>query len=55
MSTWDDFSTNEKVAWLKARLARIESAVGTLSDQIDEVSKAVKTLEKQQREQRDKK
>ena len=52
MSAWDDFSANEKVAWLKARLVRIESAVGTLSDQIDEISKAVKSLEKQQRDKK---
>jgi hypothetical protein len=46
MSAWNDFSDREKLEWLRARLAQIESSLGSLTRHVDEIGDAVKELEK---------
>jgi hypothetical protein len=48
MSPWNDFSDKEKLEWLRARVAKIESALGDLAHHVDEIGAAVKELEKKQ-------
>jgi hypothetical protein len=48
MSPWDDFSDKEKLIWLSARMAQMESALGALTRHVNEIGAAVKELEKKQ-------
>jgi hypothetical protein len=49
MSTWNDFSEKEKLEWLRARLAQVESSLGALTRHVQEIADAVKEMEKKQR------
>lgn len=49
MSMWNDFSDREKLEWLRARLAKFETALGALTSQISEIGDAVKALEAKQK------
>jgi predicted nucleic acid-binding Zn-ribbon protein len=47
MSAWNDFSTNDKLEWLRAKLTQIDHSLVALSHQVDEIGNAVKEIEEQ--------
>jgi hypothetical protein len=49
MSTWNDFSDEEKLNWLRSRLANMETTLTVLARHVDEIGEAVKKLEAKQR------
>lgn len=43
---WDQMNADEKAEWLRAELRQMSSLYAMLSSQIQEIARAVKTIEK---------